>query len=147
MNHTQETIHILLADDDQDDIDFFSDALKKVNSGIKLSSVSDGSEALEYLRNAERIPDCIFLDLNMPRMNGLECLEKIRDNESLKDVAVIIYSTSNNSREINEAIEKGATLYIVKTFSFAQLTRKLNLIIENIKVLHSDKVLRDKFVM
>ena len=147
MLNKQGTITILLADDDEDDVEFFSDAVRQVNAAIKLHAVYDGSEALEYLKSADKVPDCIFLDLNMPRINGLECLQQIRNMDALKELAVFIYSTSNNSREISEAMKSGATHYIIKTFSFTQLTRKLNLILSDVKNLRHIEKDAENFVL
>jgi PleD family two-component response regulator len=146
-NSSTGEFFILLADDDEDDVEFFREALKKTNHFSNLHALSDGKEALDFLSSSERIPDCIFLDLNMPRVSGLECLMKIRSNEVYKNVPVIIYSTSNNMREIDNAIECGATLYIVKTFSLVVLIRKLNLILSDMKKLAQNKIDREKFVI
>jgi CheY-like chemotaxis protein len=83
---------ILLVDDDQDDAYIFNEAIVTIDPNIKCIHVIDGIEALQILE--DMTVDIIFLDLNMPRMNGKECLEEIRKRNRLKDIPVIIYSTS-----------------------------------------------------
>ena len=117
-----DTLHILLADDDEDDRAFFTDALNGSKLNTELDTVHDGDELLTYL-NAEdvKLPDVIFLDMNMPKKNGMECLVEIRGNTRLRNIAVAIYSTSSNSAEVDDAFVKGANIYINKTPDFEKL--------------------------
>ncbi|MGZ3902669.1 MAG: response regulator, partial [Bacteroidia bacterium] len=92
---TNGTINILLADDDKDDRYFFEKALKTLSIKAQLTISEDGEKLMAYLlKHSEKLPDVLFLDLNMPRKNGAECLTEIKLHEKLKKLPVIIYSTS-----------------------------------------------------
>lgn len=109
---------ILLADDDEDDRELFSEALKEVAVSALLHTAGNGIELMEILQERAVFPDLLFLDLNMPRKNGHECLDEIRKTESLKDITVIIFSTSFQRDTVNSVYEQGASLYIVKPDNF-----------------------------
>ncbi len=109
-------IHIILAEDDPDDRFFFTEALSNLNDSIKLSIFENGEELLDHLFNPlSEKPDLLFLDLNMPRRNGSECLAKIRHHDGLQELPVIIYSTSLYEEIIEHLFLLGATHYIRKT--------------------------------
>lgn len=92
---TTKQLNILLAEDDKDDRDFFETALKEIPIPTRLTTVIDGEQLLEYLHeNSEQLPDVLFLDLNMPRKSGFECLVEIKEDEKLKDLRVVVFSTS-----------------------------------------------------
>lgn len=116
----------LLVDDDLDDHEIFSLALKEANDPVEVVRAYDGVEALCHLRDAahER-PDFIFLDLNMPRMNGKQCLQQIREDSELKSIPVVIYSTSSEIKDLIDAQHLGAIAYIVKSASIHELTMAL----------------------
>ena len=125
-------LNILLADDDIDDISFFDKALKGLPVSTHLTTVNDGEQLMNYLsENLEHLPDALFLDLNMPRKNGFECLCEISENEKLKNISVIIFSTSypqDKSCElgmISSLFKLGARVYIRKPDSFAQLKQTI----------------------
>lgn len=88
-------ISILLAEDDKDDCYLFEKAIKELEIPFSLKIVNDGEELINYLSiNSEELPDILFLDLNMPRKNGFESLVEISENEKLKNLSVIILTTS-----------------------------------------------------
>jgi CheY-like chemotaxis protein len=90
-----KTLHIILADDDTDDRLFFEKALKEIPIPNRLTTVTDGEQLMNYLiENADHLPDVLFLDLSMPRKTGFECLTEIKEDEKLKDLPVIMLSTS-----------------------------------------------------
>ena len=111
---------IYLADDDADDCEFFVEALKEINVKTKLSILADGEELMTTL-NAAVIepppPHIIFLDLNMPRKNGYECLKEIRENPKLKKIPVVIFSTTSNQDAIEKTYFLGANCFICKPAS------------------------------
>lgn len=124
MNH--QPIQVLLADDDEDDRMFFRDALIKVPLKTTVRTVNDGVELLNYLANSEEeLPHIIFLDLNMPRKNGLDCLKEIRSIERLRNLSVAIYSTSSAEKDVEEAFVHGANVYINKPNDFGCLIKVL----------------------
>lgn len=118
-------LHILLADDDDDDRYFFAQAIQELSGTIKLSTANDGTELLRLLKDTVELPDIIFLDLNMPRKNGLECLEELRQNVHLKNIPVIIYSTSSHPRQVEDTYIKGANLFIQKPDSYTGIKKVL----------------------
>lgn len=121
--------YIYLADDDSDDRDFFADAMLEIDPHVILKQAHDGMYLMDNLlrlSNSE-LPEFIFLDINMPRKSGLECLEEIRNhNGTLKEVNVIMLSTSSDPENIQKAMELGATFYAVKPSSFEKLKSLLD---------------------
>jgi CheY-like chemotaxis protein len=106
--------YVLLADDDEDDRHLFREVILKINDLICFECVEDGSQLLEKLSHFLLLPDYIFLDLNMPCKTGHECLLDIRGQHDLKNIPVIIYSTSSRPEDINSTYSNGANLYIKK---------------------------------
>jgi CheY-like chemotaxis protein len=91
----QLPLNILLADDDADDRSFFASALKELPVYTNLVTVNDGEQLMDYLsKNTDRLPDVLFLDLSMPRKGGFECLTEMKDDIKLKDIPVVMFSTS-----------------------------------------------------
>lgn len=117
-----KTLNILLADDDMDDCIFFKDALGELLQSTKLSIVNDGEKLMQSLSNEDNeIPDVVFLDINMPRKNGFECLSEMKHNDRLKNLPVIMFSTSNSQDKISKLFQSGAHVYIHKPADFEQL--------------------------
>lgn len=119
---------ILAVDDDLEDFEFFSEAVKEIDSSIVILRASNGHEALHILENHMLMPDYIFLDINMPMMDGKVCLQEIKKNERLKDIPVIMYSTTSNKTEIKHYKMMGAN-FLVKPDRFAHLVKSLNFIL------------------
>lgn len=91
----QPPLNILLADDDADDRSFFEKALKGIPINTNLSAVNDGEQLMDYLtKTSEQLPDVLFLDLSMPRKGGFECLTEMKENSTLKNIPVVMFSTS-----------------------------------------------------
>lgn len=109
--------HIVLADDDPDDIQLFQEAIINTCPNINLRITPNGVQLLKAIVEDPR-PDVILLDLNMPCKSGKECLEEIRANEEFQDVPVLILSTSNQQKEIDDCLKRGANHYFVKPQSF-----------------------------
>lgn len=106
---------LLIVDDDADDRQLFIDAVKDFDEHIECASAKDGKEALDLLNDlTTSLPDYIFLDLRMPRFNGKKCLMEIKKSERLKEIPVIIYSTSRELEESKELKEMGAVHFISK---------------------------------
>ena len=122
----QEKIICFLIDDDHEDQEIFSLALNAIDEDIDCVTASDGVDALNKLRKERGFtPHFIFLDLNMVRMNGRECLKEIKKIPHLNDIPIIIYSTSSEQKDITETKLLGATDYIVKPPSISILTKRL----------------------
>jgi CheY-like chemotaxis protein len=114
---------IVLADDDADDRDLFSEAVADCGFKVKVETASDGVELIHMLKNKNEMPELIFLDLNMPNKNGRDCLIEIRKSEELKHIPIVIYSTSSSRSDIDFTYENGANLFIRKPSSFRELVQ------------------------
>lgn len=122
----KEPLHILLADDDEADRILFKEALEGLEMKLIVNTVNNGIELIAYLTEKNtNLPHLIFLDLNMPRKDGLDCLKEIRGVEKLKDIAIAIYSTSDNEKDIEETFMNGANVYITKPNDFSMLKQLL----------------------
>lgn len=117
------TKHILLADDDIDDNILFQEILDELDLDTQLQTVNDGEQLIQMLNEKEILPDILFLDLNMPRKNGFECLSEIKRAEKLKGLPVIIFSTSYETESINLLHKNGAHYYIRKPNDFDQFKK------------------------
>lgn len=113
---------MLLADDNLDDRLLFEEPFFEMMAYVELKTVKDGDELMSSLLKPDAtIPDILFLDLNMPRMNGKECLEVIRRHPFLKDLRIVIYSTHLSKKEADYMYELGANLYIKKPNTVSEL--------------------------
>jgi len=121
-----DKLHILLAEDDQDDRMFFKDAFDAVKIEHDLTMFEDGIELMDYLHDTNELPHIVFLDLNMPGKSGIECLKEIRSNNRLRDLSVAIYSTSASNNNIEETFILGANVYIKKPKDFITLKKILS---------------------
>jgi CheY-like chemotaxis protein len=109
----------LLADDDNDDADLFREALSSIDPPVDFHHVEDGEMIFQFLETIQgKKPDIIFLDLNMPGMNGWQCLAKLKNDNDFKDIPVIMYSTSSHQRDKEIANELGALGFITKPFDY-----------------------------
>lgn len=124
--------HIFMADDDEDDRSLFAEALQEIDSSIVLTQAENGKQLMDILSSPSNpMPDIVFIDINMPKLNGFECLEKIRNqNGNLKDLHVIMFTTSNNPTTIEKAFELGASHYAIKPNSFQALKLLINNILQ-----------------
>jgi len=146
--HENITLNILLADDDKDDRQFFSMALDGISIATKLESVVDGEKLMDYLsENMHQLPDVIFLDLNMPRKNGFECLSEIKLNQKLNQLQVVIFSTSFEQEVVNLLYHNGAKYYIRKPSGFLQFKKIINHTVSLIAQKKSSKTNREDFVL
>lgn len=126
MSISLSTIHILLADDDKDDRKLFKDILEELPLSTHLTIVQNGEQLMQLLhKRADQLPDVLFLDLNMPRKNGFDCLSEIKRSEKLKSLSVIIFSTSYDPELISLLYRNGAQYYIRKPNSYAQLKKDI----------------------
>lgn len=146
MNSTP--LHILLADDDEDDRLIFTDAINEVKVKTKLTVVNDGVQLMEYLNNPDgELPHIVFLDLNMPRKGGIECLREIRNDINLKDLSIAIYSTSASEEDIEDTFIKGANVYIKKPNDFNTLVKVLGEVIMINWQYHTSDLNKENFVL
>ncbi|MES2133475.1 MAG: response regulator [Bacteroidota bacterium] len=140
-------LHFLFADDDADDRDFFGLAFRSLPLSSRFTSVEDGEKLMYYLVNhADLLPDVLFLDLNMPRKNGAECLNEIKSNTSLQHLPVIIYSTSLHDDVVDLLYNNGAHYYIKKA-GIAELEIALQTIATLMEINDLPRPSRDQFIL
>ena len=119
-----------IVDDDADDQELFIEAVGEVDSTIRCITASDSEEALDLLKNRKiPLPDVIFLDLNMPRLNGKQCLAELKKQAHLRDIPVIIYSTSSEKRDIDETSRLGAAHFLTKPNKFEELCEAITYVV------------------
>ena len=141
---------IFLADDDAVDRDFFRDALKEVSFPTQLVIAKDGVELMTLLDEIETDqppPDAIFLDLNMPRKNGYECLKEIRENDKIKNVPVIIISTTANEKAVETTYSLRANCYICKPNTHHHLKKAIETAFELSFCQLEVRLSKEKFVL
>jgi CheY-like chemotaxis protein len=117
-------LNILLADDDTDDCIFFKQALHELILPTVFTAVHDGEQLMQFLTDEKNeLPNILFLDLNMPRKNGFECLSEIKLSEKLKLLPVIVFSTSFEQEVVNMLYQNGAQYFIRKPSEFSQFKK------------------------
>jgi CheY-like chemotaxis protein len=118
---------IFLVDDDEDDREMFVEALQEVGENFSFDSAEDGEQALNYLRNeSNRLPDLIFLDMNMPRLNGRQCLEELKKHPRLRSIPVVVYSTTKREEDVRETSRLGAVCFLTKPVLFNEITAAID---------------------
>lgn len=116
-------LHLLLADDDIDDCDFFKDAVEEIGE-FSLSILNDGVELMNFLlAEPANHPNLIFLDINMPKKSGLECMKEIKSITKLKEIPIVVYSTSLDRTVVNNLYDLGAHHYIQKPGEFSNIKK------------------------
>lgn len=121
---------VLYVDDDPDDRQIFDEAIRSLNSGYSCVMAQDGLDALSYL-SLNAPPDIVFLDLNMPLMDGRACLAEIRGNKTTAHLPVIIFSTSSNPGERVECENLGATDFLQKPVSYGNMRDLLQSVLKH----------------
>jgi len=120
---------VMLVEDDNVDVMTVKRAFKDLNIKNQLIITTNGEEALEYLNNNDNTTPCIILlDLNMPKMNGLEFLRTIKADENLKQIPVVVLTTSSQQEDIIESFKFGVAGYIVKSFDYIEFTQAIKTI-------------------
>jgi len=118
--------NILLADDDRDDHYLFTEFIRRAGLPIHVSAVMNGPELLTFLaKNVDNLPDVLFLDINMPLKNGIECLKEIRKDARFNTLPIIMFSTSDYKKDVEETFKHGANLYINKGLFFSNAVKTL----------------------
>ncbi|WP_027395020.1 response regulator [Aquimarina latercula] len=125
-----KNLKILLIEDDEIERMKFTRVLQKNNYDCKLQEATNGEEAVEILNDDTRTPDLVLLDLNMPKMNGIEFLKSLKSNQKLKYIPVIILSTSNNHQDLKRCYEEGIAGYLVKPLKYEDYVEKIKSLIE-----------------
>ncbi|QKX03953.1 response regulator [Aquimarina sp. TRL1] len=120
----------LLVEDDEIERIKFSRVLQKNQYPHQIIEATNGEEALEALKDNERVPDVIFLDLNMPKMNGIEFIKILKADPKWMYIPVVILSTSNNHSDLKECYETGIAGYIVKPLKYQDYVAKIKRLVE-----------------
>lgn len=119
--------NIWLADDDRDDCELFTDVVKQILPFAKVTTISNGEKLMQMLKGKEK-PDCLFLDINMPCIDGLECLLQIRAQRCYRDLPVIVFSSTTQPSHMETSYQYGANLFYTKPSSFQDLIAGLSTI-------------------
>lgn len=121
-----KTLPILLVDDDEADRLLFMDAIEILELPFIVQTLNDGIQLLDYLGGKDcQLPGLLFLDINMPGKDGLQCVKEIRSDSRYNGISIVIYSTSASEKDIEEAFINGANLYIHKPNDFNVLKQIL----------------------
>jgi CheY-like chemotaxis protein len=137
MDMKEEPLSILMADDDPDDRMLVREALNESRASQRLDCVEDGEELLDYLRRrgkyehlpADHQPRIILLDLNMPRKDGREALKEIKEDPQLRQIPVIVLTTSNAVEDIQRTYDLGASSFLIKPRNFETLVKTLETLV------------------
>lgn len=113
MNHSNR-LHILLADDDEEDQELIRDSLIAEAPDVRVTTVGNGEQVLSYLAAQQSLPGLIVLDYKMPLLNGVETLERLHRDNRYTGIPVVVWSTSNRKEYIDLCLEKGALKYFTK---------------------------------
>src|SRR5689334_13678845 len=113
-----EAADILLVEDNPNDAELTQRALKKVNLGVRLEIARDGAEALDHLTSNRPVPKVIFLDLKLPKIDGIEVLRRVRADDRLKAIPVVVLTSSQEERDISACYKLGVNSYVVKPVEF-----------------------------
>ena len=133
---SREPIVILMADDDPEDVMFTEEALEEARLANRFYSVGDGEELVQYLRREGPYadpadsprPGLILLDLNMPRKNGFEALKEIKDTPSLRQIPVVVLTTSRAEEDVYRSYDLGVNSFISKPVSFDGLVEAMKVL-------------------
>jgi CheY-like chemotaxis protein len=137
---------VLLADDDCDDALIFREALDEAQCDTTLIHANTGARVFILLEQSPR-PDIIFLDLNMPVMNGWQCLAKLKNSEAYKDIPVVMYTTSSNPRDYEIASDLNAHGFITKPSNPKVLSKIIKTVICSLGTAELKQTLRDAYLL
>ncbi|TMM29861.1 response regulator [Polaribacter aestuariivivens] len=144
----EEDVFIILADDDEDDRLFFEEAFDELKINTKVATFNDGVELMDYLNKENSLlPNILFLDLNMPKKSGKQCLQEIKKEARFKDIAIAIYSTSASEEDIENTFVMGANVYIKKPNDFKQLKKVLSNVVTINWQYHTSGLNKDNFLL
>jgi len=128
-----EKKNFMIIDDDEDDRYFFEEVVSKMSSSMEFMGANGCNEAMELLRITEQLPHFIFLDINMPCVDGRECLKQLKKDARLKQIPVIMYSTAFSEESIKEFQKLGASSYLLKPTDVHKLPAQITEVINHIE--------------
>mgnify|MGYP000394968009 CR=1 FL=1 len=126
--HNLPTYRIVLAEDDEDDRFLFRQAVGQLKAEVNLRIMDNGEKLLEYLSRLEPedLPHMIFLDLHLPKKNGIQCIRELRSNRKYNNIPIIMFTTSGLPPDVEASAKLGANMYIRKYDNFNTLVKTLN---------------------
>lgn len=140
--------YIILADDDEDDRLFFTEAFEGLKIKTQVKTFNNGLELMDALNDPDAtLPNILFLDLNMPKKSGLDCLIDIKKNDRFKNIAIAIYSTSASENDIENTFVNGANIYIKKPSDFNELKKVLSGVVTINWQYHTCGLNKDNFLL
>lgn len=140
--------YIVLADDDDDDRLLFTEAFDELKIKSTVDTYEDGVALMDALKHPDApIPNILFLDLNMPKKSGLDCLKEIRSNNKFQDMAIAIFSTSASDDDIENTLINGANIYIKKPNDFKNLKKILSDVVTINWQYHTNNLNRENFLL
>ncbi|KPM32118.1 Response regulator receiver domain-containing protein [Croceitalea dokdonensis DOKDO 023] len=143
-----DIMKIALADDDVDDRMLFEEAIESIAIKTQLNLFVDGQQLMDHLQKSKlALPEIIFLDLNMPIKNGMQCLQEIRGDQTLRHLCVAIYSTSSSEKDIEETFVQGANIYINKPNSFGALKKAIEKVLKINWQYHTSNLNKGNFLL
>ena len=119
-------LNILLIEDDMIEVMKLKRTIKKLELNHNITEANNGEEALELLKQKDRLPDIILLDLNMPKLNGIEFLKILKADERLRYIPTIILTTSSNQKDLLECFKVGISGYILKPLKYEDYVQKID---------------------
>lgn len=125
-----ENLSFLFIEDDEIEVLKFKKSLKKLGFTHRILEAKNGEEALEILREKQELPNVILLDLNMPKMNGLEFLKELKEDAHLRYIPAIIVTTSNNHQDMLESYKLGIAGYIIKPLRYEDYIKKIQRVVD-----------------
>ncbi len=141
-------LRVLLTDDDEGDRLIFKEIMDEMDEDITVHMVNNGKQLMDFLTTEKNpFPDIIFLDLNMPNMNGIECLKEIRSNEKYSDISIAIYSTSTSKKDIDDTFHHGANIYITKPAAYSDLKKVLKKSLSAVRLNRNSDFDKSNFVL
>jgi CheY-like chemotaxis protein len=121
-----EVLKIMLIEDDMIEIMKLNRTISKLKLKHKIVDTNNGEDALKLLSKKDNLPDIILLDLNMPKVNGIEFLDILKNDESLKYIPTVILTTSSNQKDLHECFKIGVSGYILKPLKYEDYVDKIN---------------------
>lgn len=144
----EDYTYVVLADDDEDDRLFFTEAFEELKIRTRVDTYKDGVALMNALNNSEAtLPNILFLDLNMPKKSGFECLMELKKNNKFDNIAIAIYSTSASEEDIENTFVNGANIYIKKPNDFRELKKVLTEIVTTNWQYQTNGMNRDTFLL
>ncbi|GLB48068.1 response regulator [Neptunitalea lumnitzerae] len=124
------SLKVLLIEDDMIEVMKFNRTVSKLQLNLSIIEAKNGEEALEVLEHKDRLPDVILLDLNMPKINGIEFLSILKNNDTLRYIPTVVLTTSSNQKDLLECYKIGIAGYVIKPLKYEDYVEKITRVLE-----------------